>query len=162
MFFALLLIPLLLFGFTFLTKSKNFKKQENLDRLLTLKSPKNWEKEWIKIFQYRKKFDLGENAGMYISKDMFTSAINGFTVKGINLPLDKSNYDKWDFVVCQMGLDILKNGNEVVVPVVLFYKGGLDGNGKYVPVGDPIDVDMPKGGGGDGKASGTSPPPTRP
>jgi hypothetical protein len=107
------------------------------------------------VFQFQKRAGTKEDYGSIISKSFLTTALNGTG----NVPLDKTNYDKWDFMVVYNGLYINSVGDENLKPVVLFYKA--DSLNALVPAGRPVRIIMPGGGGGDGTTI-TNPPPRLP
>ncbi|MGR3812196.1 hypothetical protein [Jiulongibacter sp. NS-SX5] len=140
---------------------KRFKGQALLDSLNAgTKDYGSPEVNQAKIRQlnYQKEFNLGEDNGVVIQKDFLTSGVNGFTEDGINMPLDSSNYDRWDFLVVYPGLEI-RGEEKALKPVVLYYKGELNGRGILTPSGDPVLVPGPGGGGGPGHPHNTTPPP---
>ncbi|UBM60907.1 hypothetical protein LAG90_09705 [Marinilongibacter aquaticus] len=112
----------------------------------------------IRQLNYQKANNLDRTNGVVLSKDFLSSGVNGFTEAGINLPSDTSNYSRWDFLVVYPGMAI--EGEETrLEPAVFYYKGGLDQNGNFVPVGNPVTVPVLTGGGGDGKSNRSTPPP---
>jgi hypothetical protein len=117
----------------------------------------------IRLLNFQKKFKTGEKVGTVIPKSLITQAVNGFTGADINLPIDTSNFNKWDFMVIYPGISINEQGEEKAESSVFFYKGALDGSGKFLPVGKPIlDIKFRGGGGGPGDAVLVVPPPRTP
>lgn len=132
-----------------------------------LNSLKNGEKDFgseeintakIRQLNYQKENNLDRTNGVVLSKMFLTSRVNGFTEAGINLPADTSNYALWDFLVVYPGL--AKEGTSSrLEPSIFYYKGGLDEKGDFIPVGNPVTVPEMTGGGGEGKANSSTPPP---
>lgn len=145
---------------------ETFESQDKLDSLqngqLDLGS-EEINKAMIRVLNFQKKFKTGKTNGVVMPKTMITQAVNGFTLSGINLPADKSNFDKWDFMVAYPGLEINNQGEEKIEPSVFFYKGEEDANGILIPTGKPVtDIKFRGGGGGPGDINKGTPPPTVP
>lgn len=143
-----------------------FKLEPHLDSLkngsLDYGSP-DVNESAIRLLNFQKKFKTGEKVGTVIPKSLITQAVNGFTGANINLPIDTSNYYKWDFMVIYPGISINEQGEEKAESSVFFYKGGLDASGAFLPIGKPIlDVKFRGGGGGPGDAVLVVPPPRTP
>lgn len=152
------LIALFAFSISAISCKKNFQGDEQLKSLSSGGTFVNDDltKSKIEQLKYQQTYDLPPHNGIVLSKDLLTTAVNGFTQNGINYPMDSSNFDKWDFMVVYPGLD---NSSQPTA-VVYFYKGELDEKGKLVPAGDPVtSVNFPGGGGGEGFGAGNAPPP---
>lgn len=146
--------------------SETFEYQAKLDSLLNkTKDIGSMELNdaLIRELQYQKKMKVGESNGIVIPKSILLQAINGFSESGINIPSDTSNYSKWDFLVVFPGLEINEVKDEKLNPVVYYYKGGMDKNGNFIPIGKPVTgLKFIGGGGGDGVRPTQNPPPTVP
>ncbi len=143
--------------------TQNFTFQSQLDSLnngLIDYGNEEINKSYIRLLNFQKKHNTGEKVGTVIPKTLITQAVNGFTDSGINLPLDSSNYVKWDFMVVYPGIAINTQNEEKYEPSVFFFKGQKDGSGNLIPVGKPVlDIQFRGGGGGPGDGTIASPPP---
>lgn len=149
-----------------LNYSGTFPEQGKLDSLksgLINLGTKELNDDVIRQLQYQKKAYSNNTNGVVIAKSFLTQSVNGFSESGINIPIDTSNYSKWDFLVVYPGLAISENGEEKLDPCVYFYKGGMNSEGKFVPVGKPLsNIKFLGGGGGDGVVKLPTPPPSTP
>lgn len=140
---------------------KTFEDQATLDSLLNGSmnlGSTEVNDAMIRKLQYQKIKKSGKTNGVVIPKDMLTTAVNGFSIAGINYPLDSSNFDKWDFLVVYPGIK-LEGGVEVMDPAIFFYKGS-NISGQFIPEGQPVtDISFPGGGGGPGGGGFSTPPP---
>lgn len=145
---------------------ETFESQGTLDSLINGQlnyGSEDVNKAFIRVLNFQKKYKIGKTNGVVMPKTMITQAVNGFTLNGINLPTDKSNFDKWDFMVAYPGLEINGQGEEKIEPSVFFYKGEEDSNGNLIPTGKPVtDITFRGGGGGPGDINKGTPPPTLP
>jgi hypothetical protein len=141
-----------------------FKHQAHLDSLIAGQidyGSSEVNESFINMLNFQKKHNCGEANGTVIPKSQLAQALNGFTESGINLPLDSSNYVKWDFLVVYPGISINAQGEESPKPAVFYYKGTIGPNGDLIPSGKPIlDIKFIGGGGGPGDGAKATPPPT--
>jgi hypothetical protein len=149
-------------GLTYKGKAKKTAVIDSLSSLKRIYGDNNTTAEIVKALRFQDRAKLNKAYGVVIPKTLITAALNGFSDLGPNAPLDKSNYDKWDFMVAYPGIFLSRDGQEELSPAVFFFKGGAV-KGKFEPVGGPVlDIKLPGGGGGDGNKPKPTDPPTTP